>query len=57
MVGPLMTSISTVFLVDVDNTLLNNDRIQADLQRHLRKNLASSAAIVTGPSSNNYLSS
>jgi len=37
MVGPVMTSISTVFLVDVDNTLLNNDRIQADLQRHLEK--------------------
>ena len=26
-----MTSSSTVFLVDVDNTLLDNDRIQADL--------------------------
>ena len=32
-----MTSSSTVFLVDVDNTLLDNDRIQADLQRHLEK--------------------
>lgn len=30
-----MTSDSTVFLVDVDNTLLNNDHIQADLRRHL----------------------
>jgi FMN phosphatase YigB (HAD superfamily) len=30
-----MTSGPTVFLVDVDNTLLDNDRIQADLKRHL----------------------
>jgi hypothetical protein len=28
---------STVFLVDVDNTLLDNDRIQADLRRHLER--------------------
>ena len=26
-----------VFLVDVDNTLLDNDRIQEDLQRHIEK--------------------
>jgi FMN phosphatase YigB (HAD superfamily) len=26
-----------VFLVDVDNTLLDNDRIQADLKRHLER--------------------
>jgi FMN phosphatase YigB (HAD superfamily) len=26
-----------VFLVDVDNTLLNNDRIQEDLRRHLER--------------------
>jgi FMN phosphatase YigB (HAD superfamily) len=32
-----MPSGSTVFLVDVDNTLLDNDRIQADLKRHLEK--------------------
>jgi FMN phosphatase YigB (HAD superfamily) len=32
-----MTSHSTVFLVDVDNTLLDNDRIQADLKRHLER--------------------
>jgi FMN phosphatase YigB (HAD superfamily) len=32
-----MTSSRTVFLVDVDNTLLDNDRIQADLKRHLEK--------------------
>src|SRR5829696_1308354 len=30
-----MTSRRKVFLVDVDNTLLDNDRIQADLKRHL----------------------
>ena len=30
-----MNSSSIVFLVDVDNTLLDNDRIQADLRRHL----------------------
>jgi len=28
---------TTVFLVDVDNTLLDNDRIQADLRRHLER--------------------
>jgi len=27
---------STVFLFDVDNTLLDNDRVEADLKRHLR---------------------
>jgi FMN phosphatase YigB (HAD superfamily) len=27
----------TVFLVDVDNTLVDNDRIQADLKRHLER--------------------
>jgi FMN phosphatase YigB (HAD superfamily) len=27
----------TVFLVDVDNTLLDNDRIQSDLKRHLER--------------------
>jgi FMN phosphatase YigB (HAD superfamily) len=32
-----MTLNSTVFLVDVDNTLLDNDRIQADLKRHLER--------------------
>ena len=33
----MTTSDSTVFLVDVDNTLLNNDHIQADLRRHLQR--------------------
>jgi hypothetical protein len=28
-----------VFLVDVDNTLLDNDHIQADLRRHLEREL------------------
>src|SRR6476469_1617593 len=32
-----MTSGPTVFLIDVDNTLLDNDRIQADFKRHLEK--------------------
>ena len=32
-----MISSTTVFLVDVDNTLLDNDRIQADLRRHLER--------------------
>jgi FMN phosphatase YigB (HAD superfamily) len=27
----------TVFLVDVDNTLIDNDRIQSDLKRHLER--------------------
>src|SRR5271168_1192251 len=32
-----MTASTTVFLVDVDNTLLDNDHIQADLKRHLER--------------------
>lgn len=32
-----MTDNSTVFLVDVDNTLIDNDHIQADLRRHLER--------------------
>ena len=32
-----MTAASLVFLVDVDNTLLDNDRIQDDLRRHLER--------------------
>ena len=34
---PLMQPDSIVFLVDVDNTLLDNDRIQDDIQRHLER--------------------
>jgi FMN phosphatase YigB (HAD superfamily) len=37
MMDDAMTSSPTIFLVDVDNTLLDNDRIQADLKRHLEK--------------------
>src|SRR5205809_4445556 len=33
----MITADQTVFLVDVDNTLLDNDRIQADLKRHLER--------------------
>src|SRR5208282_6357135 len=36
-VGRAVTSNSTVFLVDVDNTLLDNDHIQADLKRYLER--------------------
>jgi FMN phosphatase YigB (HAD superfamily) len=32
-----MTTVPLVFLVDVDNTLLDNDRIQDDLKRHLER--------------------
>ena len=32
-----MTAAPLVFLVDVDNTLLDNDRIQDDLKRHLER--------------------
>src|SRR5262245_14611505 len=33
----MIASSKVVFLVDVDNTLLDNDRIQADLKRHLER--------------------
>jgi FMN phosphatase YigB (HAD superfamily) len=33
----MTTPDQTVFLVDVDNTLLDNDHIQADLKRHLER--------------------
>src|ERR1700726_1468722 len=33
----MLTPDTTVFLVDVDNTLLDNDGIQADLKRHLER--------------------
>jgi FMN phosphatase YigB (HAD superfamily) len=32
-----MTTVPLVFLVDVDNTLLDNDRIQDDLKHHLER--------------------
>lgn len=34
-----MTLPSVVFLFDVDNTLLDNDRVAADLRRHLERHL------------------
>src|SRR5215831_6945283 len=34
---PVAISEPIVFLIDVDNTLLDNDRIQADLKRHLER--------------------
>src|ERR1700746_3320583 len=34
---PMTTPDQTVFLVDVDNTLLDNYHIQADLKRHLER--------------------
>jgi len=33
----MITPDQTVFLVDIDNTLVDNDRIQADLRRHLER--------------------
>ena len=33
-----------VFLLDVDNTLLDNDRIIADLQRHLEREIGAASA-------------
>jgi FMN phosphatase YigB (HAD superfamily) len=35
--GVMSEAASVVFLVDVDNTLLDNDRIQDDLKRHLER--------------------
>jgi hypothetical protein len=32
-----MSKTSTVFLFDVDNTLLDNDRVQAHIKEHLEK--------------------
>jgi FMN phosphatase YigB (HAD superfamily) len=39
----MITPNQTVFLVDVDNTLLDNDRIQADLRRHLEREFGAAA--------------
>jgi hypothetical protein len=38
-----MTAPPFVFLVDVDNTLLDNDRIQDDLRRHLEREFGAAA--------------
>ena len=45
----MMTVRPIVFLVDVDNTLLDNDRIQNDLDVTLSVSLAQLAGIGTGP--------
>src|SRR5215475_2546274 len=37
--------IPVVFLFDVDNTLLDNDRVAADLQRHLASEIGSEGAL------------
>jgi len=34
-----------VFLLDVDNTLLDNDRVTADLERHLRREVDAECAV------------
>src|SRR5438552_13702422 len=39
----MITRDQTVFLVDVDNTLLDNDGIQADLKRHLEREFGAAA--------------
>ena len=36
-----MSTTNVVFLFDVDNTLLDNDRVTADLQRHLEREVGS----------------
>src|ERR1700704_1719479 len=35
---------STVFLFDVDNTLIDNDRVAADLKRHLNEKVGDTSA-------------
>ena len=40
----MTASASTVFLVDVDNTLLDNDAVEADLHRHLAAQLGQERA-------------
>jgi len=39
-----MPSANTVFLFDVDNTLLNNDHVTADLKRHLQHEVGAERA-------------
>jgi len=39
----MMPTHRTVFLVDVDDTLLANDRIQDDIQRHLEREYGTEA--------------
>eukprot|EP01035_Chromulina_nebulosa_P008022 gene8022-10850_t len=35
---------ATVFLIDVDNTLLDNDRVIADLRAHLEENFGAESS-------------
>ena len=39
-----MTTHRIVFLFDVDNTLLENDRVTADLKRHLQREVGAKRA-------------
>jgi hypothetical protein len=41
---PLAAETSVVFLLDVDNTLLDNDRVTADLRHHLRSEVGADCA-------------
>jgi FMN phosphatase YigB (HAD superfamily) len=43
-VDPAKSESSTVFLFDVDNTLLDNDRVSADLKLYLTKKVGESSA-------------
>ena len=49
--APTNARTRVVFLLDVDNTLLDNDRVTADLKRHLFGGSAPSARSATGRSS------
>ena len=41
---PMTPPPATVFLIDVDNTLLDNDRVVADLRAHLEQAFGSESA-------------
>ena len=47
----------TVFLFDVDNTLLDNDRVQADLDAHIHLGTARPHVTDTGISSKSFATS
>ena len=42
--NPAATNLSTVFFFDVDNTLLDNDRVTEDLKRYLAVNVGETSA-------------
>jgi len=46
-----------VFLLDVDNTLLDNDRVSADLKHYLTREVGESARSATGRSSRRSVAS